>query len=239
MLKENLNKSLLLIVGALLGTIVSMTTTMVFAHGGDATKVHSCVMNTLLTVRIVGASTNCLGTETAVDWDQDAEAVAEAVVAENKLPLVCRDCDLSPMANKFKGKDLSYSLLNNPTLQDVDMSGTNFSHARILYINATDSDFSDTNFTSSLTVGNFTRADLTDADFSSAEASFNFTDANLQNANFTNVSFVGSDLTGATNMDTANLTGVTWGYSEEYPTICPDGTNSWEHSNTCIGHLTP
>ncbi|MDP9333234.1 MAG: pentapeptide repeat-containing protein [Actinomycetota bacterium] len=66
------------------------------------------------------------------------------------------------------------------------------------------------------------------ADFSSANASnAKFPGANLSSANFTN-----TNLTGASGMSTATLTGVTWNN-----TTCPDGTNSNNDGNTCVGHL--
>ena len=53
-----------------------------------------------------------------------------------------------------------------------------------------------------------------------------FTGTNLQEALFSR-----TDLTGA-QLDAARLDQVIW-----LNTVCPDGTGSWEHTNTCIGHL--
>lgn len=72
---------------------------------------------------------------------------------------------------------------------------------------------------------NFANTDLSSSDLVTA----NFTNANLTSANLSN-----SNLNNATDLDTATLTGVTWSN-----TVCPDNTNSNDHSNTCIGHLVP
>lgn len=69
-----------------------------------------------------------------------------------------------------------------------------------------------------LTGASFYRVDLSNADFTGANMlNTDMTDANLTNAN----------LSGATNVST-----IIW-----WNTTCPDGTNSHEHGNTCIGHL--
>lgn len=56
---------------------------------------------------------------------------------------------------------------------------------------------------------------------------------NVTGANFTNVQFEDSNLQG-NNLSVAILTGATW-----INTICPDGTNSDNNGNTCVGHLVP
>jgi hypothetical protein len=44
--------------------------TLVSAHGGDATKIHSCVNDSSGGIKIVGASDTCKTGETALDWNQ-------------------------------------------------------------------------------------------------------------------------------------------------------------------------
>jgi uncharacterized protein YjbI with pentapeptide repeats len=61
-----------------------------------------------------------------------------------------------------------------------------------------------------------------------------YTESDFSGANLTNVDFSDSNLTGATNMASATRTGITWSN-----TVCPDGTNSEMNGLTCEGHLTP
>jgi uncharacterized protein YjbI with pentapeptide repeats len=81
------------------------------------------------------------------------------------------------------------------------------------------------NFSNAQLVGtSFWRADLT--------GGAKFTGANLTNAQFVNADLTGADFTGAT------LTDVVWA-DFGVAAICPDGTSGSDHSDTCIGHLTP
>ncbi len=52
-------------------------------------------------------------------------------------------------------------------------------------------------------------------------------------ANFSGSHFVNANVSG-TDFSAATLTGATWA-----GTICPDGTNSDDNGNTCLGHLVP
>ncbi|MEP6695303.1 MAG: pentapeptide repeat-containing protein [Pseudonocardiales bacterium] len=67
-------------------------------------------------------------------------------------------------------------------------------------------------------------ANLTNADLSGADLS----GADLTRANFSN-----ADLSGAS-LSHAKLRGAVWKH-----TTCPDGTDSDDHSKTCLGHLSP
>lgn len=57
--------------------------------------------------------------------------------------------------------------------------------------------------------------------------------ADFSGSNLDEVLFSRTDLTGA-QLDADRLDQAIW-----LNTICPDGTGSWEHNNTCIGHLEP
>jgi len=59
----------------------------------------------------------------------------------------------------------------------------------------------------------------------------NLSHANLIMANLFEANLTGANLTGA-NLSGANLNKVIWS-----STNCPDGTNSNNHGNTCLGHL--
>jgi uncharacterized protein YjbI with pentapeptide repeats len=69
---------------------------------------------------------------------------------------------------------------------------------------------------------NLSGVNLSGADLSGA----NLANANLKGANLSHAKLSGANLTGA------NLNKVIWS-----STNCPDGTNSNNHGNTCLGHL--
>ncbi|HEY3701603.1 MAG TPA: pentapeptide repeat-containing protein, partial [Acidimicrobiales bacterium] len=74
---------------------------------------------------------------------------------------------------------------------------------------------------------NLTGANLNGANLSGANlAGANLSAANLNAANLSRANLTGAHLSGA------NLNGVTW-----LNTTCPDGTNSSNHNNTCLGYL--
>ncbi len=73
----------------------------------------------------------------------------------------------------------------------------------------------------------FSGSDFTNTNLSSQSNPSDFSNVNLSNANFT-----GANLRYTTNMGTATLTGAIWSN-----TTCPDGTNSNNNGNTCVGHL--
>lgn len=89
-------------------------------------------------------------------------------------------------------------------------------------------------FSGVASAGQFSSANLTNANFSNAvrlRGAWIFDGANLMNTNLTNLNMTNGILAGATNFATANVTGVTWSN-----TACPDGTNSNDDGNTCVGH---
>jgi len=76
--------------------------------------------------------------------------------------------------------------------------------------------------------------DLQHADLRGANLTGAFlTGAQLDDAVLTDANLTRADLTGAT-LERASLTGVTW-----LAAICPDGTSSASHGNTCANNLTP
>jgi uncharacterized protein YjbI with pentapeptide repeats len=136
----------------------------------------------------------------------------------NQPPFVCAtyssgciiDGDLS---NRLRGKDLTYAYLKGAQFQDADLSNTDFTNANMTNVYIVSSNFAGAN----LTGVNFTSAHYTQ--------SF-FTNANLTGADFTNANT--ADMYDA---QTTTTTGVTWSN-----TSCPDGTNSDNDGNTCVGH---
>lgn len=105
---------------------------------------------------------------------------------------------------------LAYANLASSQLQGADLSGSDARGADMSYTN-----FSGATLRwSSLMWANFSFANLTGANLSGAF---------LAGANFHGANLSGADLTGA------DLTGVNW-----QDTICPDGTNSNTHNQTCV-----
>jgi len=47
---------------------------MAYAHGGDTTRIHSCVNNSSGQIKIVGASVPCKTNEHSLDWNQEGSA---------------------------------------------------------------------------------------------------------------------------------------------------------------------
>ena len=123
------------------------------------------------------------------------------------------------VAQRFKGKNMANVL---------------FAGARYSDENGTMINLSSTSFRNAImsTVVDQSRVDGP-VDFSND----NFTGAIFQNmigtnsVNFTNANFTNANLNGSSWGGTATVTGATWSN-----TICPDGTNSNNDGNTCVGH---
>jgi len=111
-------------------------------------------------------------------------------------------------------KDLSnidyYSPVSDgvPSFALLDLQGINFSN-------------------SNLSQGNFRSAILKGANLTNT----NLSSSNLASADMTNQHLVGTNLASAVFTGT-NISGVTWSN-----VTCPDGTNSNDNANTCVGHL--
>jgi hypothetical protein len=221
---------LLIIFAFLAGSFATLATGMVFANGSDPSQIHGCIRNNGLLagfVRIVGINVTCANNETPLNWKQGL----------NDPPFACPGCNFTEtLGNRFVGKDFT-----NSTLAAAGMSGANLSST--IFINA---DLAGTNFSAvNATNANFTNANLTHLEAGAANftntnlTNVNATDAsfvlsNLANANLTNANLTNASLDQATGLTTATLTGATWSN-----TTCPDGTNSDNNGNTCVGHLTP
>lgn len=121
--------------------------------------------------------------------------------------------------SNFGGSDFGYSNLTNTNLTStVNVSG-GFSHEI-----ATGAKFIGANINSSV---------LNDTDFSGADFSqANISSTVVSRAKFINVNFTNANLKGATGFASADVTGAIWSN-----TTCPDGTNSNNDGNTCVGHF--
>jgi hypothetical protein len=130
------------------------------------------------------------------------------------------DTDLS----RFNTKGI-YNLgganLKGAYLGGINLAGVNMSNA-----NLTGVSFRGANLAGANLIG----SNLTGDDFTGASLiGVNLSDANLVNTNLTQ-----ADLDAAAGMTTSNLKGVAWS-----STICPDGTTSTTHGETCLSSLTP
>jgi uncharacterized protein YjbI with pentapeptide repeats len=152
--------------------------------------------------------------------------------------LTCTTClfeSSNNLVKALKDEDTNSTVLSNSQFVDVDFSGLSFTDTQMDASSLENVDFSDADLNSS---------DMSYSTFHTTASTFE--NANLYAVHMDHVAFdvfVDLDgvnleyatLLGATNMGTnTSRTGITWG-----TTICPDGTNSDNNSNTCEGHLTP
>ena len=107
----------------------------------------------------------------------------------------------------YSGANLGSQNLSGSNLQNAIFTNTNFQNANLSGVNAPNANFQNANMTGA-----------------------NLAGSTFQGANFTNVNLTGANLKGA-NFKNASMTGVIWSN-----TICPDGTNSSNDNNSCIGH---
>jgi hypothetical protein len=202
------------LVAAILGVAVFVFYTRVFAQSSDVGVIHGCVKNENGLLRVLKPNESCQKSETSLDWNIKGPPGSAGVSAKPYLAFYCLGCYLVPVAESFKGQDISGANITNSTFEGTDLSGTIFRGA-------------------SLSGVNFRNVNLTGADFSNSNVaewvsiSSDFANANLTNANFTN-----SNLRGSNGMGTANVSGTIWSN-----TVCPDGTNSNNNGNTCEGHF--
>jgi uncharacterized protein YjbI with pentapeptide repeats len=180
-------------------------------------------------------------------------------------PFVCINCNVNNGSirgtgnslNKFlAGKDLSNAYITGLTSDGngTDWTNTVFKSAFLEFISTNGDNFTGVDFTNGTIVGtlggiNGGSANFTNANFNyligTSGVGFNngtFVGANFSNATMTNMSFTGTDdftnanftnanLTGTSASGTLTFTGATWSN-----TTCPDGTNSDNDGNTCVGH---
>lgn len=231
---KELTSKFLIITAFLLGLLVTNIATYIYvasAHGGDTNLVHACVRSNG-NIKIVSENVACGDNETAVDWNK-------AVPGEGTFPLICPGCNLISIGSRLAAKDLSGSYLPNALIgvggePTINLARTIFNDANLDTATISNADLIGAKFLRAYLVRlGATSLNLTNVDFSNANMAFaQLVDSNLTNTNFTNVNFTYANLQGAANGSTANFSGVTWS-----GTICPDGTNSDNNGNTCIGHF--
>lgn len=153
----------------------------------------------------------------------------------------------------FKGSYLQSTDFTNANLIGADLSNlidaepratvpySNNGYFKGVHIVFTSANATNVNFSNDIfQTTDFSSANLTGANFSNVQlvdlggifSGNNFSQANLKGAIFTNTMINKANFTGATNMATVNITGVTW-----INTTCPDGSNSDNDGQTCVGHF--
>lgn len=119
------------------------------------------------------------------------------------------------------GSSIPLDPAEGTSLSGADLTGVDLSYRMLVEMNFNGSDLTGANLSASIFSG---------STFENAV----MREINADTANFKVVDFTGADLTGARNMDTAVIVGVTWS-----GTTCPDGVSSDDAGGTCEGHLIP
>jgi uncharacterized protein YjbI with pentapeptide repeats len=193
------------------GSLVSIATTTVLAHGGDTSKLHSCVDDTTGAMRMVGENDTCPSGEHNVDWDKNASPSANV-----GFPFMCSLCLLTPFENKFAGHDFSHAQIIKGDFTAGDFTEVNFNHAYLSEIDAQQAVFEDADFSYANIIGGgsgegFRQTNFTNANFSHATLTGRFPEANLSNASFSYASINGPDMTDSnftgTNFSHVTITG--------------------------------
>lgn len=244
-----------------LGMIVQSIVTRVTAHGGDIAKIHGCIRPITGLLRIVGANDTCGQNETAVDWDQNAGSGGSIGTFGGYTTDQLVDINLGHEPKQYRyfvGGNFSNAVVFDEVFfsdfTNANLTGTSWQQSDITSTNFTNADFTDATFDSTIdTDSNYSNATFTNAilspqeeiEFHSVFQGSNFTGANFTgtifgdvdneseftDTNFTNATFTDANLLGTT-FTNATFTGATWSN-----TTCPDGTNSDDNGNTCVGHL--
>lgn len=191
-------------------------------------------------VRIVSSQSDCRNGETYLTWNVQGPPGPTGPTGASGPPgssgngaIVCDYCEVSDVLHRIGQSNLTNynfdnAILNLTYFLNTDISGSSFKYAILYsspigYTNASDADFSNARLSGTMDIynTNFTRAKFINTRMISSNVGFNnFTDADFTGADLSYSSFAGNDFTGAI-----------WSN-----TTCPDGTNSNNHGNTCIGH---
>ncbi len=143
------------------------------------------------------------------------------------------------------GSNLTGIDFGGAIMAKTDMHGNNLSGSIFRYnFRAVGANFSGADFTNTTIYGyfGFSPIDLTDANFQQAlftgtvfgpQPNCGPDCTHFMGGDFTNAHFLNATLTGM-HFTNTNFTGATWSN-----TACPDGTNSDNNGNTCVGHLIP
>jgi uncharacterized protein YjbI with pentapeptide repeats len=217
----------------LLGILVASGVNVAFAHGGDVDLIHGCVKNNNGRLRIISATSNCNNNETPLDWSAGGSDTFGEFLSNDLTGYALQYGNLG--YRNFDGTNFTASNFSAVVLSFGSFRNANFTNSFWAGTQAPNADFTSANFSNAVIEGinilnaNFTGANLTGANLSVPDSGMSI----IQNTNFTNANFTNANLAGL-DFDDSIRTGVIWNN-----TICPDGTNSDDNSNSCEGHLTP
>ncbi len=205
--------------------------------------IYACSQKQTGNLRIVAAGSICKPDEVGVSWNIQGPAGpagSSGASSSTGLPYDCSNlCNLGPYADKFAGKDFTGAQLYNCYFISADISGVIFKNGNLDQCLFTNSNLTNADLSNLVNgYGNQMSVDMTGANLTGANFSKDllqnskFQNANLQNTNFSNANLVRVNFGGAQHMSTDNLSGTTWNY-----VTCPDGSNSDNNGNTCVGHF--
>ena len=107
-----------LLLGSAFVLALAGITPAVYAHGGDATLIHSCVNKSSGEVKIVGANASCKANDTAVDWP-GISAPAPAGNGSIRVHGVGAGVVGAPFFVQFAGGVSEYHLPRDGTVQNM------------------------------------------------------------------------------------------------------------------------
>ncbi len=233
-----------LLMTLLTGFSLSFFMPVIFAAANPDSLIKACVKKNG-DIRITDRRDNCDKNETFLEWNTQSPAASSTPINPPVLGSFIGTDLSSKDLTTSSGVNLAYRNFEGVNFSNSILYGAVFSYANIKNADFTGADLRSSTFDQSLLSGSkFTQAnldrawlnsDLSDIDFSGANMSYvRFNSSKVDRTNFKNVDLSFVDLSGMQGFETANLEGVIWFY-----TICPDGTNSLDHDDTCQGHLNP
>lgn len=217
----------------LLGILVATGVNIAFAHGGNNDLIHGCVKAGSGSLRIISAGSSCNSNEIPLDWSSEGLDTFGGFLSKDLTGYSLEYGSLSY-------RDFDYANFTNSNFSSVGLGFgsfkyANFSNSRWYSTQAPNADFTSANFSNAVIDGiNLSNADFTGANLTATDFRVVYGGSSvIQNTNFTNSNFTNTNLAGVDFSSTVR-TGAIWNN-----TICPDGTNSDSHGNSCEGHLTP
>jgi hypothetical protein len=158
--------------------------------------------------------------------DADFNGSASAAITHYVNTDLSRFPKLASGAWNLAGANLKGAYLVGTSLAGADLTGANLMNAVLI-----GADLTGAKVAQVTAIG----TNLTDAKLAGdAVTGGTWKGATFKTANLAGVAFSNANLKGATALATATLSGVTW-----TSTLCPDGSQSANNGNTCLGHLLP